>query len=41
LAQDDHAERYHQGLGGRIIRPVARWTPLGSLLNYYYYRRAA
>ena len=47
-----HAERYHQGLDGRIIRPTAlaandnargrteRRTRLGGLLNYYY-RRAA
>ena len=47
-----HGERYHQGLDGRIIRPVvgaandngagkiARRARLGGLLNYYH-RRAA
>lgn len=49
---DYYGERYHQGLDGRIIRPVvgaanddgagksARRARLGGLLNYYH-RRAA
>jgi hypothetical protein len=46
-----HGERYHQGLGGRIIRPmvaandngsgkIVRRSRLGGLLNRYH-RRAA
>jgi len=47
-----HRERYHQGLDGQIIRPmaevandngggkIARRARLGGLLNYYH-RRAA
>ena len=46
-----HAERNHQGLENRLIRPnlglaandgvVCRCSRLGGLLNYYYYRASA